>query len=324
MGKKDEDIGDEQLAIDLLSEEERAALADDDEADLAKKIASEADDQDDDADADGADAADKKTAGDTDGDDDQDDGNDADDDGADAKTAEVDAADKAKDADADKQAAAEQPKLAPLDLSGVDQAYQEQLEQLDAGKAAKFKEMMDGEITAEEYSKFESKYLRDRDALGEERIGNVAWFKEVHHFKGVVLGEINYDADKEKFDAFDDWVKRLASNPKYADRDGRWYLEEAHRKVKLEFGIDDKAIAADKGAKSDKDAGKPANKDQTRKKAPDLTKIPKTLGNLPSASDDGDDEESGEFAHLNKLEGMDLERALAKMSKEQADRYLRS
>jgi hypothetical protein len=48
--------------------------------------------------------------------------------------------------------------------------------------------------------------------------------------------------------------------------------------------------------------------------------IPKTLANVPSAeaNEDGGDE----FAWLDKLKGMDYERALSKLSENERERYM--
>lgn len=102
-------------------------------------------------------------------------------------------------------------------------------------------------------------------------------------------------------------VKKLANDPKYAQKDGMFFLNEADKIVRHRFGL---------------------SKDGTGKEAPsrrpDLSKIPKTLGDLPNAA--VDDTNDGEFAHLDKLEGMDLERAIAKISEspEKLERYLRA
>ena len=101
-------------------------------------------------------------------------------------------------------------------------------------------------------------------------------------------------------------VIKLASDPKYADEDGMFFLNEADKIVRERFGIVKEAAAKDV----------PSRK-------PDLSKIPKTLGDLPNAA--VDETNDGEFAYLEKLEGMDYENAVAKisLSPEKLERFTR-
>jgi hypothetical protein len=339
MGRKDDDndLGSEDEAMALLSPEERAALEDPDEAAALKKIAGESgnDDNDDDGgddDHDGGAKASGEEGDDNDDEGDDNEGGDDDDDKADLDPAKK-AADDQSGADAEADAAAAAAKQADddaaatqaaLDLSPLQAAYKARLDAIAAEKSAAFKKYNDGEITPEEYAAADEKAANDRDAARDDLQSNTAWFREVHAFKGDVIKEINYDKPEnaEKFSSFDDWVKRLGSKPENADKPARWFLEEAHKKVKLEYGAADAASAAPqsktgKAAEPQKTTGKPG------KKAPDLTKIPPTVGGLPSAAEEQADGDSGEFAHLDGLSGMALERALAKLSPEQEERYLR-
>lgn len=102
-------------------------------------------------------------------------------------------------------------------------------------------------------------------------------------------------------------IRKLDADTANAGKPLAWFLEEADRQVRERFA--EPAVA--KTAKGAKGA-----------KAPNLSSVPKTLANLPAA--DLAETGGGEFAYLDKLEGMDLERALAKMSPEQEARYLRS
>jgi hypothetical protein len=318
----DEELAEHKQALALLSPEERAAMGEDEEeADIIKSIAKgdekDTDSDDSDGTADKKDDQKQNGSADDEDEDDSDEDDDADDD-VDAKDAKDDDADKAKQDDAagtadatdDKQASAIEPIVA--DLTPIERAYQAQLEALDTKKAEQFQKLMDGEITAADYSKFESQYLRDRDAAAVEKADSVAWFTTVNTFMNKVLKDdgINYSADAEKNAAFDDWVKRLASNPKNEGKDPAWFLEEAHKKVKLEYGVAEQAAPA-------KQENKPA---KPKGRAPDLTKLPPTLGGLPAAAEN-DAGDGGEFAHLEKLSGLELERALARMTADQRERY---
>jgi hypothetical protein len=208
--------------------------------------------------------------------------------------------------------------LPPLDLSGLDAKYKDSIKALDADKAAKLKQMMDGELTPEEYSAYESKYMADRDALRDDKTTEAAWFTSVHQFRAEALktSGINYATDAAKGEAWDGWVKQLASRPENANKSETWFLEEAHKKVMIEFGITPPAAAG----KADKPAAAQPDKPAPRARTPDLSNVPRGVGGLPSAaaSDPGDD---GEFGHIAKLEGFEYEKAIAGLTPAQRARY---
>jgi hypothetical protein len=208
--------------------------------------------------------------------------------------------------------------IAPLDLSGLNGHLQSKLAALDAEKAAKFKDLMEGNIEPEEYSTFESQYLANRDAAKTEVQALGEWYKEIHQFKvdAAKNSGINYDTDTEKANSWDAWVKHLAN--KHPEKGDSWALAEAHRKVMIEYNI---APATAKPAPAVAQPVVDAKKDAKKQgRAPDLSQIPPTIGALPSATSlDGGD--GGEFAHLDSLTGMDYERALARLTPDQKARY---
>jgi hypothetical protein len=92
----------------------------------------------------------------------------------------------------------------------------------------------------------------------------------------------------------------------------RELLDEAHALTARKFGIQTKA--------EPKGEGKPAGKQAPPNRKPDLSGIPPTVGRGPGAANaavTGD-----EFAHLESLSGIALEREVSKMTPEQLDRYL--
>lgn len=202
------------------------------------------------------------------------------------------------------------------DLSGVNKLYADKQDALDATKAEALAKLMGGEIDAAEYSKLESQYMRDRDALRDEKAGTVAWVADAHKFQIKVFQEtgINYTTDVEKSDALHEWVTRL--DAKYPNKSATEVMEMAHKKVLLEFDI----APAAKAAAAPVPAAKPAAPVK-KGRAPDLSGIPPTLGNLPAASNPGSGD-GGEFAHINDLSGMDYERALSRLTPDQQARYL--
>lgn len=135
------------------------------------------------------------------------------------------------------------------------------------------------------------------------------WKWEQERFFGQEKAAI-YKDDKDPIAlaALNATVKQLASDPANNRRPPGWFLEEADRRVRERFNLGGTA--------------KPAAADPAKKAArePDLSKVPKTLANLPAA--DIAETGSDEFAYLDKLDGIALEQALRKLTPEQEARYL--
>lgn len=293
---------DRKAVLDQLSPEERAALEEDDLSE---------DDR----------AAVAKIAGE-DGDDDGDDGDDdddADDAGDDAAAAAKPAA-VVEDAGADDEDDAP-PAFKPQFKVDLPADLDDQLAALNAKEADLAAKMKEGEIElaefleqqkgiAREVAKLESK--RDQAATFEEMNRQTAeqeWAWNVAKFKRQVkkTDGIDYDGDPEKMADFDTFVKAIASKKENEDKDFQFFLTEAHKRVKALYGI----------------AGAPAPKpkagDKTSRKPP-LEGLPATLAQVPGG--DGPGDVDGEFADLDKLEGLEYETALAAMTKAQRERYL--
>lgn len=343
MGMSTEAAQDYKESLSLLSGEElRSQLGEDEEHDTIiqqvldggkavelKAGAKPAGDEDDPSDPPG-----KAAAGDDDQDeDDPDDDPDADpgDDPADppavdaaAKQGEqgAEAAEAAEAAASAAEAAAVTDEvLPPPDMSAVDQRYKEGLAALDATKADKLAELMEGTMTPKDYAAFEAKYMADRDDLRDRKAAEVEWFGGVvHTFQSEALKAtgINYVTDAAMGEALDDWVKRLSAKPGNEDKPPRWYLEEAHKKVMAEFDIAPRA-AAKPPAAAGKPAAEPA-KPAKPARTPKLADIPPTLGKLPAAAG-AEGHDGGEFGKLDSLTGMAYERALAALSPDQKLRY---
>lgn len=227
------------------------------------------------------------------------------------------------DAPAPQPAAPAPAPAAAVDIPDLDQSYlaekfDAKLTELDTVNAQNLAKLMSGEMEAEDYAKAQAQYLRDRDALKDQKQIEAEWGKTVHTFQADAAKEsgINYFSDTEKAESLDGWVKHLANNPKNANKDGAWFLQEAHKKVMVEYGIT--AQAAQKPAESVADAKKVAPKTA---RTPKLDNIPPTLSGLPAAapaaSGDG-----GEFDHIYKLDGIKYEQALARLNPEQQARFL--
>ena len=138
------------------------------------------------------------------------------------------------------------------------------------------------------------------------------WTREIASFKRDAKREgVDYDGDKKLEAEWDKAVRFLGADPGNADKDAAWFLREAHEMVKARFRIG-QAPTSTKSSKVEQAIA------ARRVKGP----FPPTLSGLPEAG--REDEGQSEFSHLDKLSGMDIERAIAKMSPEQAERWLRS
>lgn len=118
-----------------------------------------------------------------------------------------------------------------------------------------------------------------------------------------------YAEDPILYAALDASVKALANVPENVNRSGRWFLNQAHKQVTERFvRKSETPPVVDGGAKP--------------RQKPDLSVVPKTLGGLPAA--EGNETGQSEFDALDKLTGMELEEALARLTPTQQSRYLTS
>ena len=136
-----------------------------------------------------------------------------------------------------------------------------------------------------------------------------AWNNTISTFfeeaaKSAELGIVDYRKDAAKQADLDAMVRALGAAPGNEHKPMRWFLEEGHRRVVALHGV-----ATTK---------KPA--DVQRK--PDASAVVTNLADVPGGAGDADPV-SDEFAELDKLTGLDYERALAGMSEEKRDRYNR-
>lgn len=310
MGMKDEDLAG-------LSDEEIAALEDDDdESEILKNIAGDdGDDEDDDQSSD----------------DSEDDDSAADDNagaGADAGANDDQAAaGDAGDADPDKAAttAAEPaPVIAeefqPEFKAAVPEDIAAKLTDIDDRTKALMTKFKDGDIELPDF--MEQKAELDNEKLQLSIAARQAewaqqqntdsreqrWKWEQERFFSQDKSSI-YKDDKDPIAlaALNATVKQLAADPANNRRAPGWFLEEADRRVRERFNLGGATKAAPDTTK------KPARE-------PDLSKVPKTLANLPAA--DISETGSDEFAYLEKLDGIELEQALRKLTPEQEARYL--
>lgn len=292
--------------LDHLTDAERAALADDDlDQDLDAGAA-------DDGDADDNDADDRDDAsGDQDA-------------TADAGDASQEDDADAGETDAAADAAAPSFRVPTGDLSAITQAITELVASKDALESAY--EAGDSELT---YAEHRAK-LREIDAalldLNAERAEvqaiqrmNAAyqqewWNREIKSFKREALKEgVDYDQDKKLEAEWDKAVRYLGADPENADKDAAWFLKEAHEMVKARFRLGRAPeVPTAQSRMSKVDEALVARR--TRAGHP-----PRSLSQLPQAGIEA--EGQSEFSHLDGLNGLALEQAVARMTPEQQARW---
>lgn len=103
-------------------------------------------------------------------------------------------------------------------------------------------------------------------------------------------------------------LESMYVDPKFKDYSDMQYLNEAGREVRKLFGIEVAAAPAAAAAV----AAAPGS-------ALSSVPLPKTLGDVPAAAENVD---GGEFAFMEKLDGMDYENAVARMTADQKARFL--
>lgn len=272
--------------LEGLGEEERAALMDDETEETEEPEAEEPETEEDEADDDG--------------------GAEADDDSDDEPEQD--------------EPSAEEPKQQPHDEPFVPEYkadpvadFDEQLKALNERKRELRTQYQDGDITLDEYEdqrdQVESEVLTLREANfkatiaqeQQQQINQQRWMWEVERF----LAENAYIRDnRAAFRAVDALIIDLKSDPANQGKPNRWFLDEAKRQYE----------EAPRGASAQPVASKEPPK---KPKKP----VPPNLGDMPNA--ELPETGGNEWAHLDKLDGMELEAALAKLSQADQERYLR-
>jgi len=117
---------------------------------------------------------------------------------------------------------------------------------------------------------------------------------------------IDYRNDKPKEKDLDFFIKALANDDENNDRPMAWFLTEAHRMVRAKHGV---AAPVEK-----------AQQASTKRAAP-VAQVPKTLAGVPGTDGPGD-MGGDEFQDLDRLEGLELEDAVARLSPAARAKYL--
>lgn len=146
-----------------------------------------------------------------------------------------------------------------------------------------------------------------------EQARNTEWVNTINLFvkdaaTDPALGQIDYRKDAAKQQELDTYVRALGANAAHNDKPMRWFLETAHRMVMAAGGIAPKTAPAAAPAK-------PAARRADASKV--VTSLADVAGSAGDASPSGD-----EFADLDKLTGLEYERALSRLSAEKRAQYL--
>lgn len=190
-------------------------------------------------------------------------------------------------------------------LSGeISEKYEKQIEALDA-------KLDEGEISQAEHRK----EVRKLEAASQnEEISSQQWAAEQSAFFKL-NGNYAAKTNPVLWGTLNQEVIRLANDKDNEHLSGIQLLYKAKHNVEKAF----KAMFPGQ-APAKKDDGKQDAKPKADAKPKVEKKGPKTLAGLPAA--DSQDTSGDKFAALDKLDGMDLERALAKMSEADRQAYL--
>ena len=198
----------------------------------------------------------------------------------------------------------------------------QQIAALKAEERAAFKQLMDGDsgMDPDAYATIRDRTDTAIDDLktkaltaaifqqANEQASQQAAKSEWSRSEAKLMGEfkadgIDYKAEPEKLAIFNRFLKTLGVDPANEDRDAPWFLTEAHRSAKAYLGITVKAAAPAVAARG-----------------VDKSTIPPTLSRVPPAADATI--AADEFAGLNALRGEARQRAIARLTPEQEERWL--
>lgn len=306
---------DEELA--MLTEDERReieALGEEYDADN-EEPPMDPDDDDDSVEEEGGegDAADEGDDGD--GEDDADDADDPDAEGDETPAGEDDAdaggeGDEGA-AEAPEPVAAEQQ--TPLLEAELPEGYEEKLKEFESQREKLDVDFDDGELTSLEYRQALREIESEEKALRDQVLkAQIAQDMQVQQQKQEWAKTVNsflddndlYRQSETLYDSLNKQVIAIANSDEAAGLTGQQILEKAHEKV-----LADPVLGRVFG---DKEEENPEGKQASGKKL-QRRNVPPTLGKVPAA-DMTSAEEGGRFARLDKMDGLELEAELARLS----------
>ena len=219
------------------------------------------------------------------------------------------------------------PRLMPPTLEGVDEQLNELLDQRKGIR----EQYRNGDIAAEDKDRLEDE-INDKIAdiraarqnaqfveTYNQQMAEQDYLRTLKDVKAEIKSTdgIDYDKNPLLLQNWDLRVRALASDPANADKPAAWYLKEAHKQVLTEV----EATVTALGFKRDKPAPRDPVRDAVQSRRPPDTRA-KSLAALPAAAQDTGRSDA-EFSHLDRLDGDDLEAAVARMTPDQQERWAR-
>jgi len=195
--------------------------------------------------------------------------------------------------------------------------YAEEVAALEQQKKDLRKQFSEGDLDLEAYEERRDAIEAQSAALRESKLKATLaqeqrqqldaqrWLWEQERFFAQKSNRVYVD-DPVLRAALNDTVKSLASDPANHNQSGMWHLEEADRRVRESI----------QRLYQPADAGKP------KKAVASRNPPPPNIGDVPPA-DVSDVSDASAFAHIDRLTGIEREMALAKLSEDDVNRYLR-
>jgi hypothetical protein len=199
----------------------------------------------------------------------------------------------------------------PVERDRMPQLQAPELKDWSALRADLSKRYEEGEITNAQFTN-ELSDLVKQETTAELRVSfnqemaAQRWQEQQDNF---MAANRNYATNPIAYQALNAAVNAVSLDPVNAKLTGDQILQKAHEQVMEAFGMP----AAKTQAKQPE--ATPA------RKTPDLRQVPKTLAHLPMAA--AEDMGNDRFSEIDKLDGLDQERAIARLSDADRDQYLR-
>lgn len=179
------------------------------------------------------------------------------------------------------------------------------------------KQYTEGELDMVEYTNKRETLIEARTEARMAQTFNKQSQEQYWQFEQKVFfdGHPEYRTDSVLHGALQATLRKLETEDVNREKTGLQLLNEARELIEKRFKSSSENPV--------KDQGDPKKEDPPRDKrsALDKAELPQTLATTPVASEN--DTGQGEFDYLDKLEGIELEKAISKLTKDQAERYLR-
>ena len=212
--------------------------------------------------------------------------------------------------------AATQPQPVPILVAPPPNDAVAKLADIEVRKEALLEQFDNGDVTAREYQKQLDSIAKEERAIerAQDRADLAAQMEQQRlqndwnaTCASFVESHAIYKDNPRLYKALDAEVRELAAKPETSSWSGQKFLDEAHKSLKQAFGFSE-------GVSPDRNGGKPA---------PRGRELPPNLAKVPAA--DVQDTNGGRFAVLDRLASSDpiaYEDALATMSQRDRDAYL--